>query len=184
MLRVTGKGRIVDEFTTLVNPERPIPPFITQLTRITPAMTAKAPRFSDVAEDVRRVLSDCVFVAHNANFDWRFLRMEVERATGRRLDGRRLCTVKLARKLLPQLRRRSLDYVSMHYGVEIRRRHRAGGDALATAQVFVRMLQDARRRGCESWSDLQLLMLAPTPKRRRPRRPPALPQSVDRDTTA
>jgi DNA polymerase-3 subunit epsilon len=110
--------------------------------------------------------------------------MEIDRATGRRLDGRRLCTVKLARKLLPQLRRRSLDYVSMHYGVEITNRHRAGGDALATAQVFVRMLRDARRRGCATWHDLQTLLIAPTPKRRRSRRPPAMPRPVDRDTTA
>jgi len=171
-------------FDTLVNPERAIPAWVSRLTNISWDMVKDAPTFREICDQLLGVLDGRVFVAHNANFDWRFLRMEVERATGRRLDGRRLCTVKLARKLLPQLRRRSLDYVSMHYGVEIRRRHRAGGDALATAQVFVRMLQDARRRGCESWSDLQLLMLAPTPKRRRPRRPPALPQSVDRDTTA
>jgi DNA polymerase-3 subunit epsilon len=70
------------------------------------------------------VLGGHVFVAHNARFDWAFVSAEVERATGRTLDGPRLCTVKLARKLLPQLRRRSLDYVAMHYGVEIQSRHR------------------------------------------------------------
>jgi DNA polymerase-3 subunit epsilon len=147
-------------------------------------MVKDAPTFREICDQLLGVLDGRVFVAHNANFDWRFLNIEIERVTGRRLAGRKLCTVKLARKLLPQLRRRSLDYVSMHYGVEIARRHRAGGDALATAQVFVRMLQDVQRRGCASWHDLQMLMLAPTPKRRRPRRPPALPQPIDKDTTA
>ena len=92
--------------------------------------------------------------------------------------------VRMARKLLPGLRRRSLDYVSMHYGVEITRRHRAGGDAAATAQVFLRMIEDVRREGCRSWHDLQRLLIAPTPKRRKSRRPPAMPHPIDKDTTA
>jgi DNA polymerase III alpha subunit (gram-positive type) len=91
--------------------------------------------------------------------------------------------VRLARRLLPELRRRSLDYVAMHYGVEIHRRHRAGGDAIATAQVLIRLLAAARERGCERWEDLELL-LASTPRRRRARRRPARPQPVTRDTTA
>jgi DNA polymerase-3 subunit epsilon len=177
-----GVARTV--FDTLINPERAIPPWVSRLTNISWEMVKNAPTFGEVCDQLLGVLDGRIFVAHNANFDWRFLGMEIDRATGRRLDGRRLCTVKLARKLLPQLRRRSLDYVSMHYGVEITNRHRAGGDALATAQVFVRMLRDARRRGCATWHDLQTLLIAPTPKRRRSRRPPALPRPVDRDTTA
>lgn len=171
-------------FDTLVNPERSIPPWVSRLTNISWDMVKDAPTFRDICDQLLGVLDGRVFVAHNAKFDWRFLNMEVERVTGRRLEGRTLCTVKLARKLLPQLRRRSLDYVSMHYGVEITRRHRAGGDALATAQVFVRMLKDAHRRGCASWHDLQMLMMAPVPKRRRSRRPPAMPRPIDKDTTA
>jgi DNA polymerase-3 subunit epsilon len=171
-------------FDTLVNPERAIPPWVSRLTNISWEMVKDAPTFREICDQLLGVLDGRVFVAHNANFDWRFLRMEIERVTGRRLEGRKLCTVKLARKLLPQLRRRSLDYVSMHYGVEITRRHCAGGDALATAQVFLRMLRDVQRRGCASWHDLQMLMMAPTPKRRRSRRPPALPQPIDKDTTA
>jgi DNA polymerase-3 subunit epsilon len=110
--------------------------------------------------------------------------MEIERATGRTLAGRRLCTVRLAKKIVPGLRRRSLDYVAMHYGVEITRRHRAGGDALATAQVFLRLMDEARREGCATWHDLQRLLIAPVPARRRTRRPPAMPRPVDKDTTA
>lgn len=171
-------------FDTLVNPERAIPPWVSRLTNISWEMVKDAPTFREICDQLLGVLDGRVFVAHNANFDWRFIGKEIERVTGRRLEGRKLCTVKLARKLLPNLRRRSLDYVSMHYGVEITRRHRAGGDAFATAQVFVRMLQDVQRRGCTSWHDLQMLMMAPAPQRRRPRRPPALPRPVDKDTTA
>ena len=171
-------------FDTLVNPERPIPPWVTRLTNISWDMVKDAPTFREICDQLLGVLDGRIFVAHNATFDWRFTSMEIERATGRVLDGRRLCTVRLARKLLPQLRRRSLDYVSMHYGVEIVGRHRAGGDADATARVFLRLLADAGDRGCDSWHDLQRLLLAPVVRRARTRRPPAMPHSVDRDTTA
>ena len=195
--RVTGGDRITEVavvevkhgmartvFDTLVNPERSIPPWISRLTNISWEMVKDAPTFAEICDQLLGVLDGRVFVAHNANFDWRFLSMEIERATRRMLAGRRLCTVRMARKLLPGLRRRSLDYVSLHYGVEITRRHRAGGDALATAQVFLRMMEDARRDGYESWHDLQRLLISPTPKHRRPRRPPAMPRPIDKDTTA
>jgi DNA polymerase-3 subunit epsilon len=171
-------------FDTLINPQRPIPPWISRLTNISWDMVKVAPTFRDVCDQLLGVLDGRVFVAHNANFDWRFLSMEIDRATGRALAGRRLCTVRLARKVIPGLRRRSLDHVTMHYGVEIRQRHRAGGDAFATAQVFLRLLNEARQQGCESWQDLQRLLIAPTPKRHRPRRPPAMPRPIDKDTTA
>lgn len=169
---------------TLVNPQRPIPPWISSLTNISADMVRHAPVFSEICDQLLGALDGRVFVAHNVNFDWRFLNMEIERATGRTLAGRRLCTVRLVKKLLPQLRRRSLDYVAMHYDVEITRRHRAGGDAEATAQVFLRLLEDARREGCETWHDMQHLLIRPIPVRHRRRRPPALPRPVDKDTTA
>ena len=177
-------GVINTVFDTLVNPQRPIPPWITRLTNISWDMVRNAPTFPEICDQLLGVLDGHVFVAHNAGFDWRFLTMEIERATGRTLTGRRLCTVKLARKLIPGLRRRSLDYVALYYGVEIARRHRAGGDALATAKVFARLLDEARQDGCETWHDLQRLLIMPMPKRRRRRRPPALPMPVDKDTTA
>lgn len=170
-------------FETLINPQRAIPPWVSRLTNISWDMVKDAPTFPEVCDQLLGVLDGRVFVGHNVNFDWRFLSMEIERVTGRRLTGRRLCTVRMARRMIPGLRRRSLDYVSMHYGIEITRRHRAGGDAFATAQVLLRMLDDARRRGCDSWHDLQHLLIAP-PAKRRPRRPPAMPRPVDKDTTA
>ncbi|HJP60110.1 MAG TPA: 3'-5' exonuclease [Gemmatimonadaceae bacterium] len=180
---VVRNGEIAEVFETLVNPERSIPPFITSITNITWDMVRDAPTFDRVAPDLLRVLEGNVFVAHNANFDWRFLTTEVSRATGHQLRGRRLCTVKIARKLLPQLSRRSLDHIARYYGVEIRNRHRAGGDALATAKCLVRMLNDLSDRGCETWGDLQQLLRFSSRKKRK-RRPPAMPTSVTRDTTA
>jgi DNA polymerase-3 subunit epsilon len=176
-------GVVAETFETLVNPERPIPPWITRLTNITWDMVRDAPRFRDICEDVVRAMDGAIFVAHNAQFDWRFVTTEVERVTGRQLEGRRLCTVRLARKLLPQLRSRRLDYLAMHYDVNITARHRAGGDAVATAEILVRLLRDARSRECHSWPDLEALlgrMLVRTRRRRRS----AMPQPVDRDTTA
>lgn len=181
-------GQITDVFETLVNPERSIPPMIMKLTGITWEMVRDKPPFRDVCADVLRVLEGHVFVAHNAAFDWRFVSAEVSRAAGRELTGRRLCTVRLARRLLPQLRSRSLDWVARHYNVEIpaERRHRAAGDAIATAHCLLRLLAAAHDHGCERWSELERFLASGSaaPKARRGRRPSALPQPVQRDTTA
>jgi DNA polymerase-3 subunit epsilon len=181
-------GKVCEVYDTLVNPERSIPPFITRLTNISYEMVREKAPFREVCPDVLRALDGHVFVAHNASFDWRFVSAEVARSTGRELTGRRLCTVRLARRILPQLRSRSLDWVARHYGVEIPEgmRHRAAGDALATAHCLLRMLEEARGHGCERWSDLERFLSSGSaaPKKRRGRRAPGMPQPVDRDTTA
>lgn len=179
---VVRDGHIRDVFVTLVNPERSIPPFITQLTNISWEMVRDAPKFADIAPRVMQALEGNVFVAHNAQFDWKFVCSEINRASGNTLAGRRLCTVRLARKLLPHLPRRSLDFVANHYGVEIVGRHRAAGDALATAHCLLRLLDDAAERGCTTWHDLDLLLGVRTARRRG--RPSALPSPTTRDTTA
>jgi DNA polymerase III subunit epsilon len=180
---VVRNGKIVEVFETLVNPRRSIPYFVSQLTNITWDMVKDAPTFDRIAPDVMRVLEGNVFVGHNAVFDWRFVAAEISRSTGRQLRGRRLCTVKIARTVLPQLSRRSLDYVSRYYGVENHARHRAGGDALATAKCLIRMLRDLEDRGCATWGDLETLLRAPAARRKK-RRPSGLPTPVLRDTTA
>jgi exonuclease, DNA polymerase III, epsilon subunit family len=179
---VVRGGEVVHRFETLVNPERPIPPMITALTHITWEMVKDAPRFGDICDELLSVLSGHVFVAHNAEFDWRFVSSEVARATGRRLEGRRLCTVRLARKVLPHLPSRRLDSLAHYYGVEIADRHRALGDADATARILLRLLAEARDRDCVCWNDLQRL-LAPASGRRKRRRS-ALPSPMDKDTSA
>jgi DNA polymerase III subunit epsilon len=177
---IVRDGRVERVWESLINPQRSIPPMITALTSISWAMVKDAPRFGDVCSELLAILEGHVFVAHNAEFDWRFLSSEVRRATGRRLTGRRLCTVRLARRLLPQLRSRRLDALAFHYGIEILGRHRAGGDAQATAEVLLRLMRLARERECASWDDLQRLLAAPRAKRRKS----ALPGPVSKDTTA
>lgn len=179
---VVQRGEVVQRYETLVNPERSIPPMITALTHINWEMVKDAPRFGDICVELLDVLAGNVFVAHNADFDWRFISAEVARATGRRLESRRLCTVRLARKVLPHLPSRRLDSLAHHYGVEIVDRHRALGDADATARILLRLLREAQNRDCFRWDDLQRL-LAPSSGRRKRRRS-ALPSPVDKDTTA
>lgn len=179
---IVERGEISRVYETLVNPQRSIPPMVTALTNITWTMVRNAPTFREIVHDVTDALRGHVFVAHNAGFDWRFVTAEIARATGERMEGRRLCTVRLARRILPQLSRRSLDHVARYYGVEITARHRAGGDAVATARVFLRMLREARDRGCLTWPELETLLRTPTRGRRRRRR--AMPHPIDRDTTA
>jgi DNA polymerase-3 subunit epsilon len=181
---VVRDGMVAERFETLVNPERSIPPMITNLTQINWEMVKDAPRFRDICDDLVRVLSGHVFVAHNVDFDWRFVSSEVQRASGQRLSGRRLCTVRLARRVLPQLRSRRLDSVANYYGVEILARHRAAGDAVATAHVLLRLLDEARDRECRCWDDLQRLLGESMAKGPRSRGQLAMPRPVDKDTTA
>jgi len=171
-------------FDTLINPGRPIPSAISRLTNITASMVKNAPRFADICDQLLGALEGHVFVAHNATFDWRFIGREVERVTSRRLEGKTLCTVKMARRLLPQIRRRNLDSLSSYYGIENRARHRAGGDAEATAKVFLRFLDAARDRGCANLEDLERLVRAGGGRKKRRRRPPAMPHSASDDSSA
>ncbi|HYV97009.1 MAG TPA: 3'-5' exonuclease [Gemmatimonadaceae bacterium] len=164
---VVRNGRVEDTFSALVNPRRAIPPAIARLTGITNSMVAVAPPFEDVAHHVAAILSSRVFVAHNVAFDWGFVGEELFRATGRGLSGERLCTVRLARKLLSHLPRRNLDAVSAYYGIPIHGRHRALGDAVATAHVFTRMLDELGRQGVHTWGDLRTMFRGPKKKRRR-----------------
>jgi DNA polymerase-3 subunit epsilon len=90
----------------------------------------------------------------------------------------------MARRFLPQLRRRNLDSLTSYFGIDIHARHRAGGDAEATAKVLLRLLDAARDRGCATVDDVDRVLAAGTGKRKRRRRPPAMPHSVTDDTTA
>jgi DNA polymerase-3 subunit epsilon len=160
-------GRIVDEYQTLVNPGRRIPSVVAGLTGISQAMVDQAPYFEDVAEEVLSRLEGRVFVAHNVTFDWRFVSAELLRALGDAPELVRLCTVRMVRRLTPALRHRNLDVVARHFGVRIHDRHRAYGDALATARVFLRLLDEARGRGLEDVATLEWYL-----RRRRRRRHP------------
>jgi DNA polymerase-3 subunit epsilon len=172
-------GQIVDVYETLVNPECPIPPMISQITHITGDMVRTKPVFATIAHEVAQRIEGHIFVAHNASFDWRFVSHEVFRGTGQALDGTTLCTVRLARKVLPQLPRRNLDAVANHYAVDIPAevRHRAAGDAIATAKVLIALLRDAAAKDITTWGALDAFQRAGTSKAKR-RRPPATPMPV------
>ena len=142
-------------FHSLVNPGRPIPWHIQRLTGIDDDMVRDAPRFRDIAGEFAAHLAGRVFVAHNARFDWGFLTAEMRRARGLGLSGSMLCTVRLTRMLLPALESRGLDSVAQYFGVENPARHRAGGDALVTAQVLERLLLLAREKGARTLADLE-----------------------------
>ena len=169
-MRVRGDGSIVDEYRTLVNPERPIPSYITALTNITWEMVRDAPRFADVASEVARVLGGAVFVAHNAPFDWRFVGAELNRA-GVPLSGRTLCTVRMARKLVPELRSRSLDSLIYFFNIPIEARHRAYGDARATAELFRLLLDRLDTMEVTNWNELQQLLARRAKRRKRQANP-------------
>jgi DNA polymerase III subunit epsilon len=166
-VRMSGTGVLLDECRTLINPERPIPPFITSLTSISWEMVRHAPRFHEVAGEVGRVLGGAVVVAHNAAFDWRFVCAELDRA-GVPLTGRTLCTVQFARRVVPEVRSRSLDSLAHFFNIHNYARHRAWGDALATAELLRRLLDRAEDRDVRAWADLELLLRKRARKRRRP----------------
>jgi DNA polymerase III epsilon subunit family exonuclease len=168
-VRVRG-GAVVEEMESLVNPERPIPRAVTALTNITYDMVAKAPRLADLSARLRAALEGAVFVAHNAEFDWRFLRAELARSPGIRLRGPCLCTLRLARRLHPDLARRSLRAMAHYYDIEFERWHRAGPDARATAQLFLRFLDGLAERGIADWATLQAFLTGDDGRARRERR--------------
>lgn len=175
-------GCVGAPWSQLVQPARSIPPMITALTGISDAMVANAPHFGEIADEVTSRLAGRIFTAHNAAFDHRFVEAELSRAQGLRLDGAALCTVRLTRRLVPALTRRSLDRVCAYFGVKIDGRHRAGGDALATAHVLVRLLGIAADRGIKRWPDLISTLSASAGRRSARRRAP--PSSVQEDSDA
>lgn len=131
--------KIVDEFTSLVNPEQKIPHFITNLTGITDAMVRTAPKFYEIAKKIAEITKDTIFVAHNVNFDYNIIRDEFK-SLGFDFKRKKLCTVRLSRKIIPGLSSYSLGNICSAEGIEIAARHRAKGDAEATVELFRRLI--------------------------------------------
>jgi DNA polymerase-3 subunit epsilon len=160
-----GRREVV--FDSLVNPGRPIPPAICAITNITNDMVQHAPTFAEVADQVLAALAGRVFVAHNARFDWGFISAEVRRARDLALDGPRLCTVRLARRLVKGVRSCGLDNLTQYFGFANPARHRAAGDALVTADLLDRLLRLAQEEGARTLQDLTAIA---TRRARRARR--------------
>lgn len=132
--------KIINEFTSLVNPEQNIPAFITNLTGITDVMVRSAPKFYEIAKKVEEITKDTVFVAHNVNFDYNIIRDEFK-SLGFDFKRKKLCTVRLSRKIIPGLSSYSLGNICTAEGIEIVARHRAKGDAEATVELFRRLIE-------------------------------------------
>jgi len=130
---------VVDQFISLVNPEKPIQPFVVKLTGINNAMLRSAPKFYEVAKRIIEMTEDCVIVAHNASFDYRILQTEFRRL-GFRFHKQTLCTVELSKKLLPGHESYSLGKLVRALGIPMADRHRASGDAMATVKLFKMLL--------------------------------------------
>ena len=129
--------KVIDRWETLVNPQKNIPPAIFALTGITNEMVSDAPVFDAISDKVFELLSDRIFVAHNVNFDYSFVRHELETA-GLKWTAKKLCTVRAARKIRPGMLSYSLGRLCKSLDIDLENRHRAGGDADATAILFTK----------------------------------------------
>jgi DNA polymerase-3 subunit epsilon len=133
---VLHNGREIEgKFCTLVNPCKPIQKYVQALTGISDAMVKTAPRFEQLAENIFNLLKDRVFVAHNVNFDYSFVKHELA-LSGFELATNKLCTIRLTKKIFPNLPKYGLGTICRELSITIKDRHRAGGDALATAELF------------------------------------------------
>lgn len=131
---------IVDQFISLVNPEKPIQPFVVKLTGINNAMLQNAPKFFEIAKRIIEITEGCIIVAHNAVFDYRILKTEFRRL-GYNFQSKNLCTVELSQKLLPEQPSHSLGKLVRALGIPMADRHRASGDAMATVKLFKILLE-------------------------------------------
>lgn len=134
-----GKNNI-EQFSSLINPERSIPPEITRITGISNEMVQDAPKFYEVAKQIVKLLEGAIFVAHNVRFDYTFIKNEFK-ALGYTFTKRQLCTVKLARKAFPGLTSYSLGNLIRHFDIQVEARHRALDDTLATTELFEHIIK-------------------------------------------
>ena len=137
---LTDGKEILDSFQTLVRPHENVPPFISEMTGITNEMLVDAPLFVDISDELFQFLEGKVFVAHNVSFDYNFIRNHFK-AAGIDYQSKRLCTVKMSRKIFPGLASYSLGKLCRHFDITNEARHRAMGDAHATTLLFHKLLQ-------------------------------------------
>jgi DNA polymerase-3 subunit epsilon len=137
---ISNGEKILQKFETLVNPEMPIPIYIQSFTGITQKMVETAPTFNQIAPELFHLLNGNIFVAHNVNFDYTFIKHQFELA-GFQFQAPKLCTIRLSRKIIPGFSSYSLGNLCGSIGIQLNNRHRAAGDALATTQLFHLLVQ-------------------------------------------
>ena len=143
-----GKN-IVEQYSTLVNPTIPIPKYVAKLTGISDKMVAGAPFFEEIAPTILKLLEKTTFVAHNASFDYPYLKYFLEKA-GYTLKTPVLCTLELSRKAFPNLVKHGLESLCDDLNICLDNRHRAGGDALATTKVLELILKNGGEKLTEA----------------------------------
>lgn len=155
--------KIVKQYSSLINPEAPIMPFVVSLTGINNDMLKDAPTFPEIAKEINELTENAIFVAHNARFDYGVLRNEFKRI-GMRFNRKQLCTVKLARQILPGYKSYSLGKLCREMGIPVDNRHRALGDAEATALLFEKILLNDRKESIRTMLEEELNDVAAPPK--------------------
>jgi DNA polymerase-3 subunit epsilon len=152
-VEVTGK------YVTLINPRQKIPPFIVNMTGISDAMVANAPLFEEVAPQIFNLLNGRIFVAHNVSFDYSFVHYLLGKS-GFQWSAPKLCTIKLSRRVFPGLEKYGLGSLTRDLGIRIEGRHRAWGDAAATAQVLTMAIEK------EGMKPIHSLLLKKEPRKK------------------
>jgi len=140
-IRITDGKSVLQQYETLLNPIYSIPPYVQSLTGITDKMVSDQRKFSEVAHELYELLNDKVFVAHNVNFDYSFVKHHL-RESGYDLNSKKLCTIRFGRQVVPGLKKYGLGNFCNSLGIEIEQRHRAGGDADATVKLFHHLLEE------------------------------------------
>lgn len=147
--------KVVARYSQLINPETPIPAFITKMTGISNQMVWEAPTFKGIADDLELFLSDAVFIAHNVNFDYSFIKTEFGRI-GNTFNMDRMCSVQLSRRLYPEHRSHALDRVIERLGIDVKNRHRALDDA----EVIWKFIQkEYERLGLDLFKTMDQLLI-------------------------
>jgi DNA polymerase-3 subunit epsilon len=140
-IQVFDGEKVIERFDSLVNPLQPIPPYIQAMTGITYEMVALAPTFDEIANRVYELLQDNIFVAHNVNFDYSFVRIQLQ-YSGYQYNAHKLCTVRLSRKIFPGFQSYSLGKLCKSLQIRHEDQHRAGGDSDATVILFKKLLEN------------------------------------------
>lgn len=157
-------GEIIDTFETLVNPRTPIPRFITRLTGITDEMVKDKPTVEQVLPEFQKFLKDHPIVAHNASFDVKFLKHNLFRHCGERLQNSTVCTAKLARRILRELPSKKLENLCRYYGITNTQAHRAYGDVEATVNVLNKMTEMLNETGIKTFEQVRQFQTLPISK--------------------
>lgn len=148
------EGKIKKEFHTLVNPGVKIPKFITTLTGIDDKMVKDAPKIDEVLPDFLDFLEDTTIVAHNATFDYNFIDSNLMRHFDQNLKNKRICTVKLANRILADIGSKKLENVCKHFEIKNDNAHRAMSDVMATVEVFSNFLDILKEKGIEEHNQI------------------------------